>query len=256
MILLSLSFFITAILYAAVGFGGGSTYNALLVLAGTDYRILPSIALICNLIVVSGGTYRFTRSGYIDLRRIAPWIITSVPAAWLGGYLHISETLFVGLLGISLLASGLRMLLVKQAETIEYVGGAKTDKFKALPFIVGAVLGLLAGVVGIGGGIFLAPVLYLMRWDNARKIAATCSVFIFVNSLAGLIGQAMKLSDLEILGNIWGYWMVFPAVLVGGQIGSYMGSKRLDPNALRFLTALLILYVAARLLIRLWGLVT
>ena len=113
MLFLPLSFFVTAILYAAVGFGGGSTYNALLVLAGTDYRTLPIIALLCNLIVVSGGAYCFYRAGHVDIKRVIPWIVTSVPAALLGGYLNISESFFTGLLGFSLLAAGLRMVLIK-----------------------------------------------------------------------------------------------------------------------------------------------
>lgn len=253
MTLLPLFFFIAAILYATVGFGGGSTYSALLVLAETDYRILPSIALLCNLIVVSGGAYRFARAGYVDLKRIAPWVVTSVPAAWLGGYLNISETLFVGLLGFSLLAVGGRMLWIKS--DVQSFESAMINQYRFLPPVMGIGLGLLAGLVGIGGGIFLAPILYLLRWDEARKIAATCSIFILVNSLAGLAGQIMKFSDAEILSNISTYWILFPAVLVGGQIGSTIGAKRVNSNTLRLLTTLLILYVAIRLLSRWWGMI-
>ena len=249
MTVLLLPFLMTAILYAAVGFGGGSTYNALLVLAEIDYRILPAIALLCNLIVVSGGVYRFYCAGYVDLRRIAPWIITSVPAAWIGGMLNISETLFVGLLGFSLLAASARLLWpVNRAQN------HLINQYSILPPIIGAGLGMLAGLVGIGGGIFLAPILHLLRWDEPRKIAATCSVFILANSLAGLSGHMTKFSDAE-FGNIIAYWYLFPAVLIGGQIGSYLGTKRLNPDILRLLTALLILYVSARLLWRWWGII-
>ena len=250
MIFLSLSFFMTAILYAAVGFGGGSTYNALLVLAKTDYRILPAIALICNLIVVSGGTYRFFRAGHVDFKRIMPWIIPSVPAAWLGGYLNISETLFVGLLGFSLLAAGLRMVWPeKNIETAPL----PFNQHPVLPPFIGMALGLLAGLVGIGGGIFLAPVLYLLRWDNAKKIAAACSIFILVNSLAGLIGQIIKLDNSALLGDIKSYWLLFPAVLIGGQIGSYMGAVKINPKMIRLMTSFLIFYVSIRLIWRWWG---
>ncbi|MCE7887398.1 MAG: sulfite exporter TauE/SafE family protein [Alphaproteobacteria bacterium PRO2] len=253
MIWLPFSFFVTAILYASVGFAGGSTYNALLVLAETDYRILPTIALLCNLIVACGGTYRFARAGHVEIKRIYPWIITSVPAAWLGGYLKISETMFVGLLGVSLLAAGLRMLFKKTDEiTLEKL---PVYNWKFFSPVVGIILGLLAGLVGIGGGIFLAPVLHLLRWDNAKKIAATCSVFILVNSIAGLAGQTMKLGDMQLLASIAPYWILFPAVLAGGQIGSYMGAVRLNPDMLRVLTAFLILYVAGRLLLRWHGMV-
>lgn len=253
MIWLPFSFFITAALYASVGFAGGSTYNALLVLAETDYRILPTIALLCNLIVACGGAYRFARAGHVEIARIAPWVATSVPAAWLGGYLQISETVFVGLLGLSLLASGLRMLFKKADEIV--FEKASAYKWKPLAPLIGMALGLLAGLVGIGGGIFLAPVLHLLRWDNAKKIAATCSVFILVNSIAGLAGQTMKLGDTQFLTGITPYWMLFPAVLIGGQIGSYMGAVRLNPNMLRILTALLILYVSGRLLLRWYGMI-
>lgn len=253
MIFLPLSFFATAALYASVGFAGGSTYNALLVLFRTDYRILPAIALICNLIVSAGGTYRFASAGYVDLKRITPWIVTSIPAAWLGGYLPVSEKLFVGLLGFSLLFAGLRMLLQKNHED-----KAMESPIVHLPFlapVMGAVLGFLAGMVGIGGGIFLAPVLHLLRWEHAKKIAATCSVFILVNSIAGLAGQAMKIGDAQILINIAPYWMLFPAVLAGGQIGSYFGAVRLNPQALRIVTAVLVLYVSGQLLLRWWAMV-
>ncbi len=246
MIALSGAFFITALLYAAVGFGGGSTYSALLVLADTDYRILPSIALICNLIVVSGGTYRFYKAGHIDFKRIAPWIITSIPAAWIGGYIDISKEIFIGLLGLSLFLAGVRMLIPEQKH--HNPDNIIINKNPIIYFIIGGILGLLAGLVGIGGGIFLAPILYMMKWDNAKKIAATCSVFILVNSLSGIIGQAMKLDNLDMISNIMSYWLLFPAVFIGGQIGSYMGAVKLNPNILRFLTSALTLYVSIRLL--------
>ena len=248
MIALPLSFFITAMLYAAVGFGGGSTYSALLVLAEIDYHILPSIALICNLIVVSGGTYRFYCAGHVDFKRITPWLLTSVPAAWLGGILNVPETLFIGLLGISLLAAGLRMLWTGREKH-----KISIHQYRFLPFLIGAVLGFLAGIVGIGGGIFLAPILYFLRWDNAKEIAATCSVFILVNSLSGLTGQFMKLNDVERLSDISAYWMLFLAVLIGGQIGSILGAKHLNSKIIRFITAVLILYVSMRLIWRWWG---
>jgi len=253
MIFLSLSFFVTALLYAAVGFGGGSTYNALLVLVETDYHILPSIALICNLIVVSGGTYRFFRSGHLNFRRIFPWVVTSVPAAWLGGMLQISEVLFVGLLGFSLLLASMYMLYPPKENSIHNRSTIKRPQF--LPMVIGVVLGLLAGMVGIGGGIFLAPILYLLRWDNAKAIAGTCSVFILVNSISGLIGQSMKLGNLEIMGQLNAYILLFFAVLIGGQIGSYMGAVRLNARVIRSMTALLVLYVSLRLILRWWGMV-
>jgi uncharacterized membrane protein YfcA len=246
--LLALAFFATALLYSAAGFGGGSTYTALLVLGGTDYRAVPILSLLCNVAVVSLGTWRFARAGHVEWRRLWPLCVTSVPAAWIGGRLMIGETLFVGLLGTTLLAAGLVMLWQPawQREGPPIAAGP------AVQAGAGAALGLLAGVVGIGGGIFLAPLLYLLRWGPPKRIAAACAVFILVNSLAGLAGQASK--GLAAAGSVIGdYWMLFPAVALGGLLGSNLGSGRLDPTWVRVLTSLLVLYVAARLLMRLAG---
>jgi len=249
--LLAALFFITALLYASVGFGGGSTYNALLVLHGADYRLLPSIALICNMIVVSGGVWRFSRAGHLSIKRLAPWIAASVPAALIGGRLPVSETFFIGALGLSLLAAGSRLMVEGAPKAIE----EKRDTPLWIMLSVGAGLGFLSGLVGIGGGIFLAPILYLMRWDNPRTIAAACSFFILVNSLSGLAGQLMKLDDFDALSDLGAYWPLFPAVLIGGQVGSRLASGNLSPSLIKRLTAVLILYVAARLLFRWFNLV-
>jgi uncharacterized membrane protein YfcA len=241
-------FFLTALLYAAVGFGGGSTYNALLVLAGSDYRAVPVIALACNIIVVSVGSWRFASAGHVDLRRIWPLFAFSIPFAWLGGRLVVAEIVFVGLLAVSLLAAGLLMLWQPAGQ--EEAPPRSTARW--VEPVAGGALGFLAGIVGIGGGIFLAPLLYLLRWGTPRAIAGTCAVFILVNSIAGLAGQLTKSAGATgaILGD---YWPLFPAVLVGGAIGSTLGSSRLDPKYVRILTALLILYVAVRLAIRFYG---
>lgn len=252
--LLFLSFLMTAVLYATAGFGGGSTYNALLVLAGVDYRILPLLSLTCNLIVVSGGVFRFTRAGHLDPRRILPWIVASVPMAWLGGYLPIPEKMFVGILGLTLLVASI-LLMFQRENHFKDLDNCFIKHNHAWSLIVGGGLGFLAGVTGIGGGIFLAPVLYLLRWGHARAIAGACSLFILVNSLAGLAGQIMKLDDVSMLYTpLVDYWILFPAVLIGGQLGSYMGAVRLNPDVIRILTALLMLYVAIKLLWRWWGL--
>ena len=254
--LLALLFALTALLYAAVGFGGGSTYNALLVLNGTDYRILPAIALLCNIIVVAGGSWRFWRSGHIRLARILPWILVSVPAAWLGGWLAVSETLFIGLLGLSLLVAGVQLIF--ERSTVD-MGGPDRIVGRPISYGVGGGIGFLSGMVGIGGGIFLAPILYLLKWGSPREIAGAASIFILVNSIAGLAGQAMKLQAGYGIANaidlVSAYWLVFPAVLIGGQIGSRLGSLHIPPLLVKRLTALLILYVAGRLLWSWFGLV-
>ncbi len=245
--LLTLLFFVTAILYAAVGFGGGSTYNALLFLSGVDYRILPAIALACNIVVVSGGVWRFAREKLLDVRPLLPFLTASVPAALIGGSLPVSEQLFIGLLGGALLLSGLRLALQSEALVEQ-----NTSQSTPIPLAlgIGGAIGLLSGVVGIGGGIFLAPVLYALRWGRPRKIAAACSLFILANSIAGLTGQVVKLSDDAILDLALPYWPLLIAVLLGGQIGSWAASRHLRPVIIKRLTALLILYVAGRLMYR------
>lgn len=238
-------FFLTALLYAAVGFGGGSTYNALLIIYGVDYRILPTIALACNVIVVGGGVWRFSRAQQMQLARFWPYLVTSIPAAWMGGRLPVTEGVFVGLLGFALLASGLRLLFMAQPKAL-----TTREDTLILPLIIGASLGLLSGIVGIGGGIFLAPILYLIGWGTARQIAAACSLFILLNSISGLGGQITKLGDTALLAEAIPYWPLLVAVLIGGQIGSLIGAGKLQAVWMKRMTAILILYVSARLIWR------
>lgn len=249
-LLIVLLFFLTAALYASVGFGGGSTYNALLVLTGADYRIVPAIALTCNIIVVAGGAITFARAGQLRLSRLAPFLITSIPAAWAGGRIPVSETLFVGALGFSLLAAGLHLALDRNRD----VDADIKPTAPVLAWIVGGVIGFLSGLVGIGGGIFLAPVLYLIHWGKPKEIAGACSLFILVNSLSGLAGQLIKLNDTATLSLIGDYWMLFPAVFIGGQIGSRLARFSLSSVTIKRLTAVLIMYVSARLLLRWYAL--
>ena len=246
MAILAALFCATALLYSAAGFGGGSTYTALLVLAAVDYRAVPILSLLCNIIVVSVGAWRFARDGHLDWRRAWPLFVTSIPAAWLGGRLLIGELLFVALLGTSLLLAGLLMLWQPAPPPAAApVGGSRW-----VEPLAGAGLGFAAGVVGIGGGIFLAPLLYLLRWGPPKRIAATCAAFILVNSIAGLAGQASK--GLGAAGAVIGeHLLLFPAVAVGAMIGAWLGSDRLDAKWVRLLTAVLILIVAVRLLLRL-----
>ncbi|WP_201739150.1 sulfite exporter TauE/SafE family protein [Flavisphingopyxis soli] len=241
---LALAFGITALLYASVGFGGGSTYNALLVLAGTDYRILPAIALICNIIVVAGGSWRYAREGCVPWARLWPILLLSAPLAWLGGRIAIERDHFVLILGLSLLVAAILMLTQRESEG----QGDHDPRWRWAAPLTGAGVGLLSGLVGIGGGIFLAPVLHLARWAPPRVIAGSASVFILINSLAGLAGQASKIGS-DRIGDVAAYWPLVLGVLVGGQIGSLLGARILPPRLIRIATALLIAYVAIRLLL-------
>ncbi|MEO6255434.1 MAG: sulfite exporter TauE/SafE family protein [Sphingomicrobium sp.] len=247
---LALAFFITALLYSSVGFGGGSTYNALLVLGAADLSKVPVIALSCNILVVAIGSWRFISHGHVDWRRFLPLVALSVPFAWLGGYLPVPAWMFVGLLALALAVSGL-LLLWQPLWRRE----AKHSQPSSRPvdLVSGAALGLLAGITGIGGGIYLSPVLYLRRWASAPTIAGTCALFILANSISGLIGQTMKSGAAATEQTLVAHWPLFPAVALGGLIGSSLGSMKLKDSYLRVLTGLLILYVAVRLGLRFPG---
>ncbi len=249
MIALALAFALTALVYASVGFGGGSTYNALLALSGVDYHLLPAIALTCNMIVVAGGTLHFLRAGMVRWPLILPFAAASVPMAWLGGQLHVSQTFFIGLLGFALFLTGLRMALRGAPESYQ-TQPPKPLQLWLLGLPMGAILGLLAGIVGIGGGVFLAPLLHGMRWASTQTISASCSVFILVNSAAGLAGQLTKFKSLPESHDFQPYLWLFVAVFLGGQVGSHLGVKVLGAKVLRRLTGALVFYVSLRLLYR------
>lgn len=248
MLALAVAFFVTAALYASVGFGGGSTYTALLTLGEADFKILPTISLICNVIVVSGGAFRYIRAKQVDWPRVLPLVLVSAPLAWLGGLTPIRQETFTLILALALLAAGL--LLLFQREYGEE-GKPTCSEANLFDYLAGAGTGYLAGLVGIGGGIFLAPILHLTRWGNSRAIAATACLFILINSLAGLGGQFMKLGTSGAGAALTPYWPLAIAVLIGGQLGSFASLKLLSQNMVRRVTALLIVYVAGQLLWRL-----
>ena len=240
---LAFAFLVTALLYASVGFGGGSTYAALLALSDLDYRLLPMVALACNIVVVAGGTVRFARA------RLTPWrdalclTALAAPAALIGGLLSIDQALFTVLLGASLVLTGLTMLIpLTEAQAQEPMRAARYAPFMAAP------LGFLAGLVGIGGGIFLAPLLHLTRWNGAREVAASASLFILVNSLFGLAGQIFKQGPGVLGAVIDAALPLMIAVAIGGQIGGLLAVRVLPVRWVRWLTALLVAVVGARLL--------
>ena len=238
------AFFGTALLYASVGFGGGSTYNALLSLAGFDYRLLPIISLCCNVIVVTGGTLRFARAGVVPWKRALLLSGIAAPLAFLGGLTPIREATFLVLLGVSLVGAGLA-LFIPRAPEIE-ARPAPAARHMAL---VAAPLGYLAGLVGIGGGIFLAPLLHLTRWAPARQIAATASLFILINSLTGLAGQLAKNGAEHFSEALTPALPLLIAVILGGQLCSLLALRWLPERVIRWLTAALTIWAGSRLLL-------
>jgi uncharacterized membrane protein YfcA len=240
-------FFATAALYATVGFGGGSTYTALLVMMDDAIWRIPIIALICNITVVAAGSYlAVTRRAFV-WQRAAPFFIASVPLAFMGGLIALRDETYITLLAISLLLAGLRLLLIRDKDII-----ASPTQSTGKAIAIGGALGLLSGMVGIGGGIFLAPILYYLRWADSKTIAALCGFFILVNSLAGLAGQLVK-NGAGVIPEIAEVALpLMAATLLGGLLGARLLLEYLSPNKIQQITALLIIFVATRLLLQLY----
>ena len=242
MLVLSILFFVTATLYSSVGFGGGSTYLALLLLWGVPYHIFPAIALLCNIFVVSGNCYNYIRAGNLNLKLLTPYLIGSIPLAFIGGSLQIDKNLFEILLFFVLSTAGILLLLkFKSYNDTE-------SNYKKIPFIIslsiGSLLGFISGIVGIGGGIFLSPILFLLRAGKPQHIVATASIFILINSLSGIIGQLTKNAVFNEISN---YWLLLLAVIIGGQLGNFLNLKVFSTKILALLTAVLVIFVSIRM---------
>ena len=246
MIILSIFFFITAILYSSVGFGGGSTYLALMIIGGIPYYIFPIIALFCNIIVVSGNSINYIRSGNLNIKLLIPYIIGSIPFSFIGGSISIEKELFEIILFIVLITAGIFLLIESKSFSKDDL---KLNKIPIiLSIIIGSVLGFISGIVGIGGGIFLSPILFLLKAGYPKQIATTASLFILINSLFGIIGQLTKDT---VYNEIIDYWPLFVVVLVGGQIGNMLNLKFFSNRTLAFITSLLVIFVAIRMGFRL-----
>ena len=246
MIILSIFFFVTAFIYSSIGFGGGSTYLAILLIWGVPYTIFPIIALICNIIVVSGNSINFIRSKNININLLFPYLIGSIPFAFIGGSITIEKSLFEILLFCVLLVAGIFLLIESKSFNKEQI---KINKIPRLISIsIGSIIGFMSGLVGIGGGIFLSPLLFLMKAGYPRHITSSASLFILINSIFGIAGQLTK--D-QILDQVTNYWPLFLAVLIGGQIGSLLNIKFLSNKILALLTSFLVIFVAIRMGIKL-----
>ena len=247
MIILSILFLITAILYSSVGFGGGSTYLALLLIWDIPYYIFPILALICNVIVVSGNSFNYIRAGNHNIKLLIPFLIGSVPFSFLGGSLRIEKELFEIILFLVLSIAGLLLLINNKSYEDQKVLIRKINYFISL--FIGSFLGLISGAVGIGGGIFLSPILFLLKADKPKNIITAASLFILINSISGIFGQLTK--D-NILGEIINYWPLFCAVLLGGLFGNFLNLKIFSSRALAILTSLLVIFVAIRMALKIF----
>ncbi len=244
LLVLMLGFLVIATLYSSVGFGGGSSYLALLALVFVSFFAIRSMALICNLVVVSGSSYLYWKNGHLNFKKFLPFIITSIPLAFIGAQFRLQESTFFIILGASLIISALALIF----QTVRFKKSNEVNpNYRAwVTYALGAVIGLLSGLVGIGGGIFLAPVLNHMKWDKSIKIAALASFFILVNSVSGIGGLlfngTFELPWVEAIGLVI-------AVFIGGQIGVRLSLGKLTGNGIKVVTAILVLIVGIRVLL-------
>ena len=242
MVLLATLFLVTAALYSSVGLGGGSTYLALLLIWGVPYFIFPIIALSCNVIVVSGNCFNYIKAGNLNLRLLIPYLIGSIPLAYIGGSLPIEKKLFEILLFLVLGVAGILLLFNFRSYD------DKESSYRQIPtplsILIGGTLGFISGVVGIGGGIFLSPILFLTRAARPKHIVTAASLFILINSIFGVMGQLTK---NDVLTEVSNFWYLLAAVLVGGQVGNFLNLKIFPTRILALVTACLVLFVAIRI---------
>ena len=214
-------FLLVAFAYSSVGLGGGSSFTALLAIAGVGAMTIPMVSLILNLVVTSVGSYQFTRNRHARLKLILPFLVTSMPMAYLGGALHIPKLVFYWILLLSLVFIALRVY-VWNSLTLQLNLSPPVQLITAL--IVGAILGLLAGIVGIGGGIYLVPLIIMLGLGTPKEAAASGAIFIWLNSLTGLISRLQyNRVDLQEI------YPLILAVLIGGTLGSWIGATKLKP---------------------------
>lgn len=239
-------FLLVAILYSSVGFGGGSGYLAILSTSTMDHEKMRFIALCCNILVVSFNTSVFVKKKILNLKKTIPLVILSVPLALIGGSISMKSTSFFILLGCTLLLSGI--LMIYQIITASKQVDIPINKMANNGFIntaIGGIIGFISGLVGIGGGIFLAPILHLKRWDKPTSIAAAASFFILVNSISGLVGQISSGVIYPTTGEV-----IYPllAVLLGSIIGVNLTLKWVNTNLIKAMTAILVIVAAIRIL--------
>ncbi len=238
-------FFAVAFIYASVGFGGGSSYLAILTLYALPFQEMKLTALICNIIVVTGGTVIFIRKGQVDWKKVIPLVAVSVPMAFVGARLKLSQDTFFIILGISLVVAAVLLWIKTRYGNLDE--GLVTNDNYAKDAVLGGAIGFLSGMVGIGGGIFLSPILNLMRWNTPKKIAATASLFILVNSISGIAGQLSVRPDNLNFARIG---LLCSTVFVGGQLGSRMGTIKFNQLVVRRVTAIVVLAAGVEVLVK------
>lgn len=236
--LFMLLLFIVAFLYASVGHGGASGYLALMAIFSFNPSIMKSSALLLNIFVSFISFYQYYKGGHFKWKLLFPFIITSVPASFLGAYITLDESVYKKILGVLLIFPILRLLGIigKDTETIKQV-----NLIWAL--MIGAIIGLLSGMIGIGGGIILSPVILLLHWGNMKQTAAASALFIFVNSIAGFTGLISKGTIID--SHIF-VWVLI--AMTGGIAGAYFGRKQFSNIVLKRILSVVLVIASIKLL--------
>jgi hypothetical protein len=229
--------FIIALLYSSVGHGGASGYIALMALFNFAPEIIRPTSLILNIFVSSIALFSYARNGHFRLKLLLPFIITSVPLAFVGGMITVNPKTFKIILGIFLIIAISRMIYNPKNKDIEI-----TEINKPLALAIGTLLGFLSGLIGIGGGIILSPVIILLKWATIKETAAVSAAFILVNSVAGLSGQIS--GGFQLAPEI-GYML--GAAILGGLLGSYMGSFKIPDKALKYALSVVLTFASYKL---------
>ncbi len=236
-ILYGLAFFVIAFLYATVGHGGASGYLALMALFNFNVVVIKPTALILNLLVSCIAFVSFYKAKHFKSTLLWPLVITSIPFAYIGSIVPVSEGVYKKILAIVLLIAVIRMLFLNKVNSSNHA-----PKWYWLS-LAGAIIGIISGMVGMGGGILLSPLLLLMGWSNQQQTAALSAIFIFLNSAAGMLGQLKQGFSLD-----QSTYTIIVFVLVGGWLGAYFGSKKLQSNQLKFILATVLIVAATKLL--------
>jgi uncharacterized protein len=238
-LLIAALIFVVALLYSTVGHAGASGYLAAMALFGISPLVMKPTALVLNILVAIIGTIRFSRAGFFSWRLFWPFVITSIPASFIGGGLSLPVPIYKTIVGVVLLYSAIRL----------FFSASRADQKETSPppiaiaLILGAGIGLLSGLTGVGGGIFLSPIILLMHWARAKETSGVAVAFILVNSIAGLLGH---LSAVAYVPGAIAYWA--PAALIGGLIGSELGTRVLPVAGVRRWLSIVLVLAGAKLL--------
>jgi uncharacterized membrane protein YfcA len=234
-------FFVIAFVYSSVGLGGGSSYTALMAVFGMNTLEIPMISLTLNLFATSVGSYNFIRNNHAKLKLILPFLITSIPMAYVGGALKVSKEIFYWILLASLVLVAARMYLWEN--TTLKINLGQVGKL-IISLFIGSILGLIAGIVGIGGGIYLVPIIIILGLGTEKEAAACGAIFIWINSLSGLIAR-LQYNSIDLTSHI----PLISAVLIGSALGSFMGSFKYSPKTMQRILGIIII-IAISLLTR------